>query len=108
MVKVREKANSVAASKIRERIKPGMPQEMVQQLEQQANEQALSDVYGADWKERVTADGRVEENGIGSTRWLLSVTEAQAERHYAAIGRFVGPQAERAERERIARLRGKK
>jgi hypothetical protein len=105
MVKVKEKAWSVAGQKIRDRIKPEMPQAMKDQLEQQAADQSLADVYGADWRERVNPDGTIAENGIGSTWWLThTATDAQAERHYAAIGRFVGPAAERAERERIARL----
>jgi hypothetical protein len=108
MVKVKTWATSVAAAKIREKIKPNMPAEMAAALEQQALDQGRADVFGADWRERVNANGEIEENGIGSTRWLLSVSEAQAERHYAALGRFVGPAAEKAERERIARLRGKK
>jgi hypothetical protein len=65
-------------------------------------------VFGADWREHVDAHGNPTEQGIGSTAWLLNVDEARAERHYAALGRFVGPAAAQAERERIARLKGKK
>jgi hypothetical protein len=88
-------------------IKPNMPPEMVEQIKQQANDQSISDVFGADWREHVDAHGNPQEQGIGSTAWLLGVDEAQAERHYAAIARFVGPAAAQAERERIARLKGK-
>jgi hypothetical protein len=106
MVKVREKAWSVAAEKIRQRIKPGMPHEMVQQLEQQADEQALSDVYGAGWKERVNPDGTIAENGIGSDYWLATCKEGEYERHVSAVFRFEGPVAADAIRQKIQRLRG--
>jgi hypothetical protein len=108
MPKVKERAHSVAAARILQKIRPGMPPDQVTAIEEEANNQALSDVYGVDWRERVTPDGRIEENGIGSTIWLLNHTEAECANHYAAIGKFIGPAAEKAERERIARLRGKK
>jgi hypothetical protein len=106
MAKVREKAWSVAADKIREKIRPNMPSEQVAALEQQAQEQALSDCYGASWRERINPDGTIAENGIGSPWWLVNVaTDGQAERHFAAVERFVGPAAAKAEREKIARLK---
>jgi hypothetical protein len=109
MVKVREKAWSVAAERIRMRIKPNMPEDMKAKIELEADEQALSDVYGADWKSRVTPDGRVEECGIGSDVWLANCREGECERHVAAIFRFEGPAAADAMREKIKRLRaGKK
>jgi hypothetical protein len=77
MVKVREKAWSVAAEKIREKIKVGMPAEQVAALEQQANEQALTDCFGATWRERVQADGSIAECGIGSDYWLVNVATDQ-------------------------------
>jgi len=43
------KAWSVAGGKILEKIKPGMPEAMVEQIREQANDQALKDVYGADY-----------------------------------------------------------
>jgi hypothetical protein len=105
MVKVREKAWSVSAEKIRQRIKPGMPQEMIDLLNQQADEAALSDVYGASWKERVQPDGTIAENGIGSDYWLANCKEGEYERHIAAIFRFEGPASADAMREKIKRLR---
>jgi hypothetical protein len=68
----------------------------------------VADVYGADWKQHVDAQGRPQEQGIGSTLWLLRVSEEEAETHYAAISRWRGPAAASAERERIAKLKGKK
>jgi len=66
----------------------------------------LIDVYG---EQGVTLgrDGEYvgQEVGIGGTPWLLNVEEHRAENHYAAIGKFRGPAAEQAERERIARLK---
>jgi hypothetical protein len=105
MPKVKERAHSVAAEKILDKVKPGMPTEMVEQIREQANDQALKDVYGADYAQHLDAQGRPQEQGIGSTAWLLNVDEGRAERHYAAVGRFVGPAAEKSERERIARLK---
>jgi hypothetical protein len=91
MVKVREKAWSVAAGKIREKIRPGMPADQVAAIEQQANEQALSDTYGASWRERINPDGTIAEGGIGSDWWLVNVaTDQMAERHFAAMERFIG------------------
>jgi len=106
MVKTKMRATSVAGNRILERIKPGMPQEQVAAIEEAANQRALIDVYGEGFQ--VDSAGNPQEQGIGSTQWLLKVDEGQAERHYAAIGRFVGPAAEKVERERVARLRGKK
>jgi hypothetical protein len=103
MVKV--KAWSVAAEKIRMRIKPGMPEDMVRQIEREADEQALSDVYGASWRERVQPDGSIAENGIGSDYWLANCRENEWERHVAAIFRFEGPASADAMREKIKRLR---
>jgi hypothetical protein len=85
-----------------------MSAEMVEQIKQAASEQGIADVFGADWKEHVDAHGNPQEQGIGSTVWLLGVDEERAERHYAAISRFVGPAAAQAERERIQRLKAHK
>jgi hypothetical protein len=106
--KVRETAWSVAAEKIRMRIKENMPAEMKAQIELEAQEQALSDVYGAGWKERVNLDGSISENGIGSDYWLANCKEGEYERHVAAIFRFEGPASADAMRQKIARLRGNK
>jgi hypothetical protein len=85
-----------------------MPPEIEAKAIEQAHDQAVADVYGSDWKQHVDAQGRPTEGGIGSTRWLINVDEATAESHYAALGRYRGPAAATAERERIARLKGKK
>jgi len=83
MVKVREKAWSVAAGKILEKIRPEMPEVMKEQFRTQANEQALSDCFGANWRERVNPDGTIAEGGIGSDWWLVNVaTDGQADRHF--------------------------
>jgi hypothetical protein len=66
MVKVKEKAWSVAADKIREKLRPNMPADQVAAIEQQAQEQAIADCYGANWRERVNPDGTIAECGIGS------------------------------------------
>jgi len=58
--------------------------------------------------EKMLAQGRPQEQGIGSTLWLLRVSEEEAEGCYSAIARWRGPAAAQAERERIARLKGKK
>jgi hypothetical protein len=68
-------------------------------------DQAISDTFGANWKNNLDAQGNPQPDGIGSTLWLLRVSDGEAERHYSAIGRFIGPAAEKAERERIARLK---
>lgn len=105
--KVKPHGWSVAGEKIREKIKPGMPPEMVVQIELEANLQGVKDVFGAGVQ--FDAQGRPIETGIGSDAWLLSVDEEQAERHWAAVSRFVGPAAAAAGgRERIARMKGKK
>ena len=52
--------------------------------------------------------GNPVERGIGSTASLLNVEGRFAERHLAATGRIVGPAAEKAERERIGRLKAAK
>ena len=70
--------------------------------------QAVADVFGSDWKQNVDVHGNPVERGIGSTASLLNVEGRFAERHFAAIGRFVGPAAEKAERERIGRLKAAK
>jgi hypothetical protein len=54
------------------------------------------------------AQGRPQEQGVGSTLWLLRVSEEEAEGHYSALSRWRGPAAAAAERERIARLKGNK
>jgi hypothetical protein len=58
------KAWSVAAGKILEKIKPGMPDAMVEQIREQANDQALKGVYGADYM--LNLDGQP----TGSRHWL--------------------------------------
>jgi hypothetical protein len=65
------KAWSVAAGKILEKIKPGMPDAMVEQIREQANDQALKDVYGADYMLNLDVHGNPQEAGIGSTREAL-------------------------------------
>jgi len=107
VVKVREKAWSVAAEKIRDKIKPGMPQPQIDAILEESNNQALSDCYGASWRERINPDGTIAECGVGSQYWLTHVaTDQMAERHYAAIERYVGPAAAKAAREKTARLKG--
>jgi len=106
MPKVKERAWSVEAEKIRGRIKPGMPQPMIDAIEAEANEAGLRDFYGASWRERINPDGTIAENGIGSPWWLVNVaTDAQAERHIQAIEKYIGPAAAKAEREKIARMK---
>jgi hypothetical protein len=58
---------SVAGQKKLEKIRDGMPPEMVQQIRQEAADQAVADVFGADWKEHVDVHGNPQEQGIGST-----------------------------------------
>jgi hypothetical protein len=108
MPKPKIKAWSVAGQRIADKIKPGMPAEMVAQIEQQAREQAIADVYGANWKNNLDANGNPQFDGIGSTLWLMRVSEEEAEGHYSAIARWRGPAAAAAERERIARLKAAK
>jgi hypothetical protein len=105
------KAWSVAAKKIADQAtnsKTPLPQQIIEQEIERAHDQAVADVYGADWKQHVDAQGRPQEQGIGSTLWLLRVSEEEAETHYAAISRWRGSAAAEAERERIARLKGNK
>jgi hypothetical protein len=105
------KSWSVAAQKIADQAKDPkklLPQQIIEQEIERAHDQAVADVYGADWKQHVDAQGRPQEQGIGSTLWLLRVSEEEAETHYAAISRWRGPAAAAAERERIARLKGAK
>lgn len=105
-------AAEVALDKARrvwkERHGGAMPPEIEAKAIEQAHDQAVADVYGADWKQHVDAQGRPQEQGIGSDLWLLSVDEEQGERHWAAVSRFVGPAAAAAGRERIQRLKGNK
>lgn len=98
---------SVAGEKLKDRIKPGMPAEQIAQIEHDADMQAVRDVFGAGVE--FDSNGNPIESGVGSTKWLVSrASEAGCERHFSAIGRFIGPAAERTEREKIARLRAKK
>jgi hypothetical protein len=97
---------SVAGEKIKEKIKPGMPPEMVAQIEEEAALQGVKDVFG--YGVQFDAQGRPIETGIGSDAWLLSVDEEQGERHWAAVSRFVGPAAAAAGRERIKRMKDSK
>jgi hypothetical protein len=92
----------------KERHGGAMPPEIEAKAIEAAHDQAIADVYGADWKAHVDANGKPTEGGIGSTRWLVSVSEEEAESHYAALTRYRGPAAATAERERIQRLKGKK
>jgi hypothetical protein len=85
-----------------------MPPEVEAKAIEAAHDQAVADVYGADWKQHVDAKGRPQEQGIGSTLWLLRVSEEEAEGHYAALARWRGSAAAAAERERIQRLKGGK
>jgi hypothetical protein len=85
-----------------------MPPEIEAKAIEAAHDQAVADTFGADWKQHVDAQGRPTEGGIGSTRWLIAVSEEEAESHYAALSRYRGPAAAAAERERIARLKGGK
>jgi hypothetical protein len=105
-MKTKMKAWSVAGNKIREKIRPGMPPEMVAAIEEEANHRDLVDVYGEGFQ--VDAHGNPIEQGRYSLPWLLAHTEDECENHFAAIEKFVGPAAARAEREKVARLRGKK
>jgi hypothetical protein len=82
-----------------------MPQELIDQINQEADEQALADVFGAGWRERIQPDGTLAENGIGSDYWLANCKEGEYERHVATIFRFEGPAAADAMREKIKRLR---
>jgi hypothetical protein len=109
MPKVKEQAWSVAADKILQKLKPEMPPAMQESIREEARDRASIDVFGADYKQCINADGTIAENGIGSDHWLVNVaTDQQAERHYAAIERFVGPAAAKAAREKTARLKGRK
>jgi hypothetical protein len=74
---------------------------MKEQLEEQARLQGVKDVFGYDVE--FDSQGRPIESGIGSTKWLVSVSEEEAEGHYSALARYRGPAAAAAERERIAR-----
>jgi len=110
-VKTKVKGWSVAQQKLLEKIKPDTHPELAKQIEEQANDRGIADVYGADWKQHVDKNGNPQEQGIGSTRWLMNVSasedanvRAQADRHFAAISKFIGPAAATAERERIQRL----
>jgi len=106
--KVKIRAASVAAEQLLNKIRSDTPPEIAAQIRQEAADKAVADVYGADWKQHVDAHGQPQEQGIGSTVWLLNVDEATAERHFQALERWKGPGAARAERERIARLKGRK
>jgi hypothetical protein len=108
MSKAKVKAWSVAAEKLKEKITPDTPPRIVEEMINQAHDKAIADVYGADWKQHVDAQGRPQEQGIVSTLWLLRVSEEEAEGHYSALSRWRGPAAAAAERERIQRLKGKK
>jgi hypothetical protein len=105
-MKTKAKAWSVAGQKILQKIRPGMPPGQIAAIEEEANHRSLVDVFGEGFQ--VDAHGNPIEQGRYSTSWLLNHTDAECEVHFSAIGRFVGPAAERAERERIQRLRGKK
>jgi hypothetical protein len=104
--KAKVKGWSVAGEKIREKIKPNTPPEIVAKIEEEAALQGVKDVFGAGVQ--FDAQGQPIETGIGSDAWLLSVDEGQCERHWAAVARWVGPPAAAAGRERIARLKGTK
>lgn len=106
--KPKVRARSVAAEGLKDKIRPDTPPQIVEEMIRQAHDKAVADVYGADWKEHVDAQGRPQEQGIGSTLWLLRVSEEEAEGHYSALARWRGSAAAAAERERIARLKGKK
>jgi hypothetical protein len=83
-----------------------MPPEQIAGIEEEANRRSLVDVFGEGFQ--VDANGKPIEQGRYSESWLLSHSEAECEPHFSALARFVGPQAEKAARERIARLRGNK
>jgi hypothetical protein len=85
-----------------------MPADVEAKLIQEAHDKAVADVFGANWKANVGPDGRPQEDGIGSTIWLVNADEATAEGHCSALARWRGPAAAAAERERIARLKGHK
>jgi len=106
MPKTKERAWSVAGQKMLDGIKNDTPSALAEQIREAANQRGLIDVFGEGFE--VDAQGKPMEQGIGSTTWLLNVSDARAEQHYTAIGRWRGPAAERAERERIARLKGAK
>jgi hypothetical protein len=106
MAKARVKGWSVAGDKILEKIKPGMPKELVEKIEEEAALQGVKDTFGAGVQ--FDAQGRPIETGIGSDAWLLSVNQEEGERHWAAVSRYVGPASAEAGRERIARLKGAK
>jgi hypothetical protein len=106
--KSRVKAWSVGGQQMVDKVRKDTPPEIAEKIREQAHDKAIADVYGADWKEHVGPDGKPQEQGVGSTLWLLRVSEEEAEIHYAAISRWRGPAAAQAERERIARLKSKK
>src|SRR5262249_25584982 len=106
MAQTKVPAWSVAGDKILEKRKQGMPADQIAAIEEEARKRSLIDVFGEGYE--TDANGVPQEQGRGSLKWLLSHTEAECEPHFAAIERFVGPAAARAEREKIARLRGKK
>jgi hypothetical protein len=104
--KVKPQGWSVAGEKLKEKIKPGMPAELVAKIEEEAALQGVKDVFG--YGVQFDAQDRPIETGIGSDAWLLSVDEEQAERHWAAVSRFVGPASAAAGRERIKRMKDSK
>jgi hypothetical protein len=114
MAKARVQGWSVAAEEFlnkarrqwRDRNNGPMPPEIEAKLIEEAHDKAIGDTFGADWKLHVDAQGQPQEQGIGSTLWLLRVDEQTAEGHYSALSRYRGPAAAGAERERIARLKG--
>ena len=105
--KSRVKAWSVSGQQMADKITERTPPEIAEKIREQGHDKAIADVFGADWKEHVGPDGKPQEQGVGSTLWLLRVSEEEAETHYAAISRWRGPAAAAAERERIARLKSK-
>jgi hypothetical protein len=96
---------SVAGDRILATIKPEMPQVMIDDIRERARRQAISDTFGAAWESNLDAHGRPQADGIGSDIWFCNVKDSEIERHLSAIARFIGPAAEKAERERIARLK---
>ena len=94
---------SVAAERILQKIKPGMPKQLEIEIRKEAERRALVDTFGENFP--VDAHGRAQEQGIGSDHWLANCEEHMAERHLAAVLRFEGPSAMEAMKQKIARLR---
>jgi hypothetical protein len=104
------KAWSVAAQRILDieitaATKAGMPEAVIEQIKEKARHQAISDTFGANWKENLDIHGRPQADGIGSNFWAMRCEEGDLERHLQPILKYSGPAAYEAEKARIMKLR---